>query len=323
MSGLDISEKRLPQDGRFKVLKNGKVVDFRVSVFPGIFGEKIVLRLLDDSNLILDTSRLGFSENDLIHLMSAMYKSKGMMLITGPTGSGKTTTIYSILHRLNDGTLNISTAEDPIEYNLKGINQFQMNSRIGLDFARALRTFLRQDPDIIMVGEIRDFETAEVAFKAAQTGHLVLSTLHTNSAPETIARLLNIGIEPYMIASSVNLIVAQRLARKNCEKCKVEAIPTDLQMNVFKNYGLSVDGRHFSRGEGCEECGNTGYKGRLAIYEVMPLGEDLQEMIIKGGSALEIRAKSEEFGFSSLQAQGFNHVIRGVISPTEWMRVLA
>lgn len=211
MSGLDISERRLPQDGRFKVRKNGKVVDFRVSTFPGIYGEKIVLRLLDNADLVLDINKLGLNENDLTILSSAMYKSKGMILVTGPTGSGKTTTIYSMLRGLNDGTLNISTAEDPIEYNLKGINQFQMNTKIGLNFARALRTFLRQDPDIIMMGEIRDFETAEIAFKAALTGHLVLSTLHTNNAPETITRLLNIGIEPYMITSSVNLIVAQRL----------------------------------------------------------------------------------------------------------------
>ena len=323
MSGLDISEKRLPQDGRFKVRKNGKVVDFRVSVFPGMFGEKIVLRLLDDSNLILDTNHLGFNKNDLTHVLSAMYKSKGMLLITGPTGSGKTTTIYSILHSLNDGTLNISTAEDPIEYNLKGINQFQMNNRIGLNFARALRTFLRQDPDIIMVGEIRDFETAEVAFKAALTGHLVLSTLHTSSAPETIARLLNIGIAPYIIASSVNLIVAQRLARKNCEKCKIEAIPTDLQVNVLKNHGFNADGHDFAVGEGCEECGNTGFRGRVAIYEVMPLWQELQKMIITGESAFEIQAQAEELGFTSLQKQGFSQVIQGVISLNEWMRVLA
>jgi len=323
MSGLDISERRLPQDGRFKVRKNGKVVDFRVSVFPGIFGEKIVLRLLDDANLILDTNRLGFNEDDLAHLLSAMYKSKGMMLFTGPTGSGKTTSIYSILHTLNDGTLNISTAEDPIEYNLKGINQFQMNGRIGLNFARALRTFLRQDPDVIMVGEIRDFETAEIAFKAALTGHLVLSTLHTNSAPETIARLLNIGVEPYMIASSVNLIVAQRLARKNCDHCKVEATPTDLQLNLLRNYGFSVNGHRFAMGEGCEKCGNTGYKGRVAIYEVMPLWKELQEMIITSKSAFEVRAKAEELGFVSLQAQGFSKVVQGVVSLNEWMRVLA
>ena len=323
MSGLDISEKRLPQDGRFKVRNDGKVVDFRVSTFPGIFGEKIVLRLLDNSNLVLDINKLGLNNDDLTILLSAMYKSKGMILITGPTGSGKTTTIYSMLRGLNDGTLNISTAEDPIEYNLMGINQFQMNTKIGLNFARALRTFLRQDPDIIMVGEIRDFETAEIAFKAALTGHLVLSTLHTNSAPETITRLINIGIEPYMITSSINLIVAQRLIRKICEKCKIEAIPTDLQANVFRNYGFNINDHHVAQGEGCEECSNTGYKGRIAIYEVMPLWDELKELIIKGKSAFEIRTKAEEQGLTSLQAQGFNKVITGITSPNEWMRVLA
>jgi type IV pilus assembly protein PilB len=323
MSGLDISEKRLPQDGRFKVRTDGKVVDFRVSTFPGIFGEKVVLRLLDNANLVLDVNKLGLNNDDLTILLSAMYKSKGMILVTGPTGSGKTTTIYSMLRALNDGTLNISTAEDPIEYNLKGINQFQMNTKIGLNFARALRTILRQDPDIIMVGEIRDFETAEIAFKSALTGHLVLSTLHTNSAPETITRLINIGIEPYMIASSINLIVAQRLIRKICKKCKIEAIPTDLQANVFRNYGFNINGHHVAQGEGCEECSNTGYKGRIAIYEVMPMWDEIKELIIKGKSTFEIRERSEEQGFVSLQAQGFNKVTSGITSLNEWMRVLA
>ena len=323
MSGLDISEKRLPQDGRFKARNNGNVVDFRVSTFPGIYGEKTVLRLLDNSNLLLDINELGLNKDDLTTLLSAMYKSKGMILITGPTGSGKTTTIYSMLHKLNDGTLNISTAEDPIEYNLKGINQFQMNTKIGLNFARALRTFLRQDPDIIMVGEIRDLETAEIAFKAALTGHLVLSTLHTNNAPETITRLINIGIEPYMMTSSINLIVAQRLIRKICEKCKIEATPTDLQTNVLRNYGFNINDHHVAQGEGCEECSNTGYKGRIAIYEVMPLWDEIKELILKGKSAFEIRTKAEEKGLTSLQMQGFNKVITGVTSLNEWMRVLA
>jgi len=323
VSGLDISERRLPQDGRFKVRKDAKVVDFRVSTFPGIYGEKIVLRLLDNSDLALDINKLGLNENDLTIVLSAMYKSKGMILVTGPTGSGKTTTIYSMLRGLNDGTLNISTAEDPVEYNLKGVNQFQMNTKIGLDFARALRTFLRQDPDIIMVGEIRDFETAEIAIKAALTGHLVLSTLHTNSAPETITRLLNIGIEPYMITSSVNLIVAQRLIRKICKKCKVQVIPTEIQSKMFSSYGFNIDGQPYFRGEGCEECGNTGYKGRIAVYEVLPLWDEVQEAILRGNSAAEIRTKAEEYGFSSLQAQGFNKVTEGITSLDEWMRVLA
>ncbi len=275
MSGLDISEKRLPQDGRFKVRWEGKYIDFRVSTFPGIFGEKIVPRLLDDSNLLWDLNKLGFSKADLSIILSSIYKTKGMILATGPTGSGKTTTLYSILRKLNDGTLNISTAEDPIEYNLKGIDQFQMITKIGLDFPRALRSFLRQDPDIIMVGEIRDYETAEIAFKAALTGHLVLSTLHTNSAPETITRLLNIGIEPYIIASSLNLIVAQQLVRKNCTKCRVKTIPTDLELGILRNKGFDLDGARFMRGEGCEVCNGTGFKGRIAIYEVMPISPEL------------------------------------------------
>lgn len=323
MSGLDISERRLPQDGRFKVRKDGKFIDFRVSIFPGMYGEKIVMRLLDDSNLVLGMDKLGFDKNDLTIILAAICKTKGMILVTGPTGSGKTTTIYSMLHDLNDGTLNISTAEDPVEYNLKGVNQFQMSAKIGLNFARALRTFLRQDPDIIMVGEIRDLETAEIAFKAALTGHLVLSTLHTNSAPETITRLLDIGIEPYIIASSLNLIVAQRLIRKNCEKCGVAAVPTAPQMNVFLSYGLSVNGHRFVQGKGCNECNGTGFKGRIAIYEVMPLSVELRELIIKGKSSFEIKAKAEEMGCTSLQTQGFQRLTAGIISPSEWVRVLA
>lgn len=323
MSGLDISEKRIPQDGRFKARKDEKVVDFRVSSFPGIFGEKIVLRLLDNSNLLMDIKKLGLNSKDLTILLSAMYRSKGMILITGPTGSGKTTTIYSMLNSLNDGTVNISTAEDPVEYNIEGINQFQMNTKIGLNFARALRTFLRQDPDIIMVGEIRDFETAEIAFKAALTGHLVLSTLHTNSAPETITRLINIGIEPYMINSSINLIIAQRLIRKICEKCKTEVVPTDLQKSVLRNHGLNVKDHHFFQGEGCRECSNTGYKGRIAIYEVMPLWDEIKELIIEGKTALDIKTKAEQKGLTSLETQGFNQVLNGHTSLDEWMRVLA
>jgi type IV pilus assembly protein PilB len=323
MSGLDISERRLPQDGRFKVRMDGKYVVFRVSTFPSIFGEKIVLRLLDDSNLVLDIEKLGLNQNDLTALLSAMYKSKGMVLVTGPTGSGKTTTIYSMLRGLNDGSLNIATAEDPIEYNLKGINQFQMNPKIGLSFARALKTFLRQDPDVIMVGEIRDLETAEIAFKAALTGHLVVSTLHTNDAAETITRLLNIGVEPYMITSSINLIVAQRLLRKICDKCKVKATPTDLQANVIEKYELQINGHQFFQGEGCQACSNTGYKGRVAVYEVMPMREEIQELILKGKSTIEIRKKAEKLGLTSLQAQGFNQVAAGITSLNEWMRVLA
>jgi len=323
MSRLDISERRLPQDGRFKIRLNGNRVDFRVSTFPGLFGEKVVLRLLDSSNLVLDINNLGLNGNALTSLLTAMYKSKGMVLVTGPTGSGKTTTLYSMLQGLNDGSRNISTAEDPIEYNLKGINQFQMNSKIGLDFARALRTFLRQDPDIIMVGEIRDFETAEIAVKAALTGHLVLSTLHTNSAPETITRLLDMGIEPYLLTSSINLVVAQRLMRKICPSCKVEASANDLQLKMLEGYGFDISDHKFFKGEGCEECKDTGYKGRVAVYEVMPLWQEVQELILQGKSSVAIREKAEDLGLVSLPEQGFSKVIEGVTSLDEWMRAVA
>jgi type IV pilus assembly protein PilB len=323
MSGLDISERRLPQDGRFKVRIEGSYVDFRVSTFPGIFGEKVVLRLLDKSNLALDMNNLGMESDVLNTVLSSMCKSKGMILVTGPTGSGKTTTLYSMLQGMNDGSKNISTAEDPIEYNLQGINQFQMHPKIGLDFARALKTFLRQDPDIIMVGEIRDVETAEIAVKAALTGHLVLSTLHTNSAPETVSRLLDIGIEPYLITSSLNLIIAQRLMRKICEQCKVKTPPTDLQKRVLKNYGFSLSSKRFYKAEGCEECNNTGYKGRIAIYEVMPMWEELQELILKGTSSFEMTKKAQELGLVTLQEQGFRKAADGITDLDEWMRAVA
>jgi type IV pilus assembly protein PilB len=323
MSGLDISERRLPQDGRCKIRISGRHVDCRVSTFPGIFGEKVVLRLLDSSNLILYLNKLGLSHDDLNILLNAIHKSKGMILVTGPTGSGKTTTLYSIIHNLNDGAKNISTAEDPVEYNLKGINQFQMNPKIGLNFARALRTFLRQDPDIIMVGEMRDVETAEIAVKAALTGHLVLSTLHTNSAPETITRLLDMGIQPYLISSSVNLVLAQRLMRKLCLRCKTEISPTDLQLKLLESHDLDVSGHQLFMGEGCEECNNTGYNGRIAIYEAMPMLDKIQELILKGKSARAIKDKTEELGLVSLQDQGLSKVIKGITTLDEWMRVVA
>jgi type IV pilus assembly protein PilB len=323
MSRLDISERRLPQDGRFKAKMDGHYVDFRVSTFPGIFGEKVVLRLLDNSNLTLDINKLGFNDNDLTTLLSSIYKSKGMVLVTGPTGSGKTTTLYSILHSLNDGSKNISTAEDPIEYNMNGINQFQMHFKIGLNFARALRTFLRQDPDIIMVGEMRDLETAEIAVKAALTGHLVLSTLHTNSASETITRLLDMGIEPYLITSSLNLVIAQRLMRKICERCKVEASPNDLQLKLLENCGFDPSGHQFFKGEGCDECHDTGYKGRVAVYETMPMWDEIQELVLKGKSSSAINEQAVKLGLVTLQEQGFSRVTEGMTAIDEWMRVVA
>ena len=323
MAGLDISERRLPQDGRFKVKMNGNYIDFRVSTFPGIYGEKVVLRLLDKSNVLLDLKSMGFSSKALDSVLTAMYKSKGMILVTGPTGSGKTTTLYSMLHVLNDGAMNISTAEDPIEYHFSGINQFQMNSKIGLGFARALRTLLRQDPDIIMVGEIRDLETAETAVRAALTGHIVLSTLHTNNAPETVTRLIDMGIEPYLITSSMNLVIAQRLMRKICDKCKVEVSPSDLQMKILKNHGLEINNHKVFIGDGCDECNNTGYKGRFAIHEVMPLWDEMQGFILERKSSFEIRKKARELGLVTLQEQGFAKVLEGKTSLDEWMRVVA
>ncbi|MDY6844246.1 MAG: type IV-A pilus assembly ATPase PilB, partial [Thermodesulfobacteriota bacterium] len=277
MSKLDISERRLPQDGRIKLhISGGKFMDFRVSVLPTLFGEKVVLRLLDTSNLQLDMTKLGFEEKALKAFKEAIYKPYGMVLVTGPTGSGKTTTLYSAMTELNKVTENISTAEDPIEFNLPGINQVQMHDNIGLNFAAALRSFLRQDPDIIMVGEIRDLETAEIAVKAALTGHLVLSTLHTNDAPSTINRMLNMGVEPFLVSSSVNLIVAQRLARRICENCKE---PHDIFAEALLSAGMSeeeINGFQGYIGRGCGKCNNTGYKGRIALYEVLELNEEIR-----------------------------------------------
>src|SRR5262245_3233728 len=270
MANLDIAERRLPQDGRIKLkLGKGREMDYRVSVLPTLFGEKIVLRLLDKSNLQLDMTKLGFEEDQLAHFKIALDQPNGMVLVTGPTGSGKTTTLYSALQELNKISDNISTAEDPVEFNLPGINQCQMHDEIGLNFAAALRSFLRQDPDIIMVGEIRDFETAEIAVKAALTGHLVLSTLHTNDAPSTVTRLLNMGVEPFLVTASVNLVMAQRLARKICKDCR-EEIPANPQLLV--DIGIKPDVASQAKmwkGQGCKSCSNTGFRGRIALYEVM------------------------------------------------------
>ena len=278
MSSLDIAERRLPQDGRIKLkLGGGREMDFRVSILPCLFGEKVVMRLLDKSNLQLDMTKLGFEDRALKDFKEAIHRPYGMVLVTGPTGSGKTTTLYSALSELNTPTENISTAEDPVEFNLMGINQVQMHEAIGLNFAAALRSFLRQDPDIIMVGEIRDFETAEIAVKSALTGHMVLSTLHTNDAPSTISRLLNMGIEPFLVTSSVNLILAQRLARKLCPYCKKEAhhdpqALRDAQVPEDKIPTAKI----YEPGPGCDKC-NNGFKGRIALYEVMVFGEELRK----------------------------------------------
>ncbi len=321
MSKLDIAERRVPQDGRIKLkLGRGKEMDFRVSVLPTLFGEKVVLRLLDKSNLQLDMTKLGFEEEPLRWFKEAIHKPFGMVLVTGPTGSGKTTTLYSALSELNTDTENLSTAEDPVEFNLYGINQVQMHEEVGLTFAAALRSFLRQDPDIIMVGEIRDFETAEIAVKAALTGHLVLSTLHTNDAPQTINRLLNMGVEPFLVASSVNLVLAQRLARRICLDCKEEIEPP---IEALRDLGVKMEeiGTFpVYRGRGCSTCSKTGFKGRIALYEVMPMWDEIKELVLAGASALEIKREAIRLGMNSLRMAGVKKLKEGITSIEEVLR---
>jgi type IV pilus assembly protein PilB len=323
MANLDIAERRLPQDGRIKLrMGRNREMDFRVSCLPTLFGEKIVLRLLDKSNLELDMTKLGFDQKPLDDFLNAIHKPYGMVLVTGPTGSGKTTTLYSALADLNKITENISTAEDPVEFNLAGINQVQMHESIGLNFAAALRSFLRQDPDIIMVGEIRDFETAEISIKAALTGHLVLSTLHTNDAPSTVSRLLNMGIEPFLVTASLNLILAQRLARRVCTDCKTnysvaQQVLVDLQVKPDQ-LDLPI-----YKGGGCTRCGDSGYKGRVALYEVMPCGEELKEFILQGYSTAELKRAAIDIGMSSLRMAGIKKMFEGVTTPEEVTRVTA
>ena len=318
MSKLDIAERRLPQDGRIK-LKLGKKreVAFRVSSLPCLFGEKVVMRILDKGNLALDLTKLGFEVGALKDFTEAINAPYGMVLVTGPTGSGKTTTLYSALSTINTQEINIMTAEDPVEYNLMGINQVQMKDEIGLNFAAALRSFLRQDPDVVMVGEIRDYETAEIGVKAALTGHLVLSTLHTNDAPSTINRLLNMGIEPFLVASSVILILAQRLCRRICAKCKeVDSILPDALLKAgFKNE--DIPGMVLYKGKGCDVCNKTGYKGRVALYEVMPVKEELRELILQGASSDEIKKKAISLGMKTLRMSGLEKVKEGMTTLEE------
>jgi type IV pilus assembly protein PilB len=318
MSKLDIAERRLPQDGRIKLkLGKGRDMDFRVSVLPTLFGEKVVLRLLDKSNLQLDMTKLGFEDEPLKFFKEAIHRPYGMVLVTGPTGSGKTTTLYSALSELNSPDVNVSTAEDPVEFNLHGINQVQMHEEIGLTFASSLRSFLRQDPDIIMVGEIRDFETAEIGVKAALTGHMVLSTLHTNDAPQTINRLLNMGIEPFLVASSVNCIIAQRLARKVCISCKEEIEP---KPEALRDLGVKMEeiGTFpVYRGRGCATCSNTGFKGRVALYEVMPIFDEIKELILAGASAMEIKREAIRLGMDTLRMAGVNKLKEGITTIEE------
>src|SRR5437016_1925732 len=324
MAKLDISEKRLPQDGRImiKYRKDGRIkeLDFRVSTVPTLFGEKIVLRLLDKENLRLDMTKLGFEPESLAKFEKAILRPYGMVLVTGPTGSGKTNTLYSSVARLNTPDTNIMTAEDPVEFQLAGINQVQMKDQIGLNFASALRAFLRQDPNIILVGEIRDFETAEIAVKAALTGHLVLSTLHTNDAPSTISRLMNMGIEPFLVATSVNLICAQRLVRRICSSCKEEL---EVPKQVLLDAGYTeeeVKTTKVYHGKGCNICNKGGYKGRTGLYEVMEITDELRELILVGASALELKKKAVELGMLTLRRSGLVKMSLGMTTMEEVLR---
>jgi type IV pilus assembly protein PilB len=324
MSKLDIAEKRLPQDGRIKIRFNengvAKEIDFRVSVLPTLFGEKIVMRLLDKDKLMLDMTKLGFEPESLAKFEAAILRPWGMVLVTGPTGSGKTNTLYSSISKINTPETNILTAEDPVEFNLAGINQVQVRENIGLNFAAALRSFLRQDPNIILVGEIRDFETAEIAVKAALTGHLVLSTLHTNDAPSTINRLMNMGIEPFLVANSVHLICAQRLVRRICQHCREpHPVPTPALIQA----GFSPDDASLvtpMRGAGCDRCNLTGYRGRVGLYEVMEISEELRELILVGASGMELRRKAIDEGMLTLRMSGLRKVMEGMTTIEEVVR---
>ena len=324
LAKLDISEKRLPQDGRIKLKMKlndkNKELDFRVSVLPTLFGEKIVMRLLDKDNLRLDMTKLGFEAESLVKFEEAIFKPWGMVLVTGPTGSGKTNTLYSALAKVNSPEVNIMTAEDPVEFNLPGINQVQMKESIGLNFAATLRSFLRQDPNIILVGEIRDFETAEIAIKAALTGHLVLSTLHTNDAPSTINRLMNMGIEPFLVATSVQLIAAQRLVRRICGSCKEEV---EMAPQALVNLGYSkdeVETFKVYKGRGCEKCNSTGYKGRVGLVEVMVIDDAIRELILSGGTAIDIKKRAAEVGMISLRRSGLIKIKEGITTIEEVVR---
>ena len=321
MAKLDIAEKRLPQDGRIKLrMGKGREMDFRVSSIPVLYGEKVVLRLLDKSALQLDLTKLGFEESSLADLKAAIHKPVGMILVTGPTGSGKTTTLYSALSELNKESENIITAEDPIEYNFMGINQVQMHEEIGLTFASALRSFLRQDPDIIMVGEIRDFETAQIAVQAALTGHLVLSTVHTNDAPGTISRLIDMGIEPFLISSAIILILAQRLIRKVCPECKE---PIKVHPQLLIDLGIPPDEvKSFQvyKGKGCSLCNNTGYKGRVGLYEVMPMKEEVKELVLSRASTSEVKKEAIRLGMKTLRQSGISKIKEGMTTIEEVLR---
>ncbi len=324
LASLDIAERRLPQDGRIKLkIGKGREMDFRVSTLPTIYGEKTVLRLLDKGTLQLDMTKLGFEQDQLNDFTEAIHRPYGMVLVTGPTGSGKTTTLYSGLSDLNKTSDNISTCEDPVEFNFAGINQVQIKEEIGLTFASALRSFLRQDPDIIMVGEIRDYETAEIAVKAALTGHLVLSTLHTNDAPSTVTRLRDMGVPPFLITATLEAILAQRLARRVCTQCSEEL---KIPAKALSDAGMKpeqIKSARLSRGKGCEECNRTGFRGRVALYEVMPVREEIKDLVLRGGSALDIKREAVRLGMKTLRQAGLTKVEEGVTTLDEILRVTA
>ncbi|OGP93837.1 MAG: type IV-A pilus assembly ATPase PilB [Deltaproteobacteria bacterium RBG_16_54_18] len=321
MSQLDIAERRLPQGGRFLIRMQNREMDFRISLIPTLFGEKVVMRLLDKAKLQLDLTKLGFEPDTLEVFRESIYRPYGMILVTGPTGSGKTTTLYSVLSELNKVSENICTCEDPIEYNLPGVNQVQMHEAIGLNFAASLREFLRQDPDIILVGEIRDLETAEIGVKAALTGHLVLSTLHTNDAPSTIGRLLDMGVEPFLVSSSLIVTVAQRLIRCICPDCKE---PVDIPSDALLDLGVpeaEINDFTCYKGKGCGKCSNIGYRGRLSLYEVMPTTEELQELILRRAAANEIKRAATQAGMKTLRMSGIAKIKQGITTIEEVLRV--
>ena len=321
MASLDIAERRLPQDGRIKLRFNQREIDFRVSTLPTIYGEKTVMRILDKDSLQLDLTMLGFDSWSLEQFTKAIHNPYGMILITGPTGSGKTTTLYSAIHTINSPDINIMTAEDPVEYNLRGVNQVQINEEIGRTFAAALRAFLRQDPDVILVGETRDLETAQIGIRAALTGHLVLTTLHTNDCPSTVARLLDMGIPPFLVSSSLTLILAQRLGRKVCKDCKQ---PYDADEEILVPYGHIPQGLgkiSFYKGKGCATCNFTGMKGRVAIYEVMPINQDIRDLIIRNAPAVEIGEAAQRQGMKTLRQNALQKVIEGGMTIEEVLRV--
>jgi type IV pilus assembly protein PilB len=323
LSQLNIAERRVPQDGRLKLKMGNRVIDFRVSTLPVLYGEKIVLRILDKGNLTLDLTKFGFEPKAEKELMRAILNPYGMVLVTGPTGSGKTTTLYSALSRVNTTEVNIMTAEDPVEYNLMGINQVLVRHEIGLTFAAALKAFLRQDPNIIMIGEIRDLETGGIAIKAALTGHLVLSTLHTNDAPSTITRMIDMGIEAFNVASAVNLVVAQRLVRRICKDCKGSHKYTDVELQSLGTDLESLRALQFMKGSGCDTCSGTGYKGRAGLYEVMALTPELRRLILRGASVAELQDQAVADGMLTLRMDGMKKIERGVTTLEEVVKETA